>query len=250
MVTGPVVASPTALDLQREAMDRIGESDLLVITAGLQRKAASLRGLLSDDPSQLDRAELREVLRWVFATRRRADRIVDAVGPERLAGAIARLLDAGAPVAERIDLFDATLGGDGSIGELSGAGIDLPAELLHFTQPARYWLWTRWIWDPGAGTGALGLLTNCELERSPGATRGAVYMSVGRATAFAEETCRAAGFSVAGAGLFGMDVLMAVVYGVYMHTILQMRVTREFTRVIPSLPDIVRRLLGVQGPEA
>jgi len=30
-----------------------------------------------------------------------------------------------------------------------------------------------------------------------------------------------------------------------MYTILQMRMTREFNRVVPPLPQLVRRLLGV-----
>jgi hypothetical protein len=63
--------------------------------------------------------------------------------------------------------------------------------------------------------------------------------------AFVDATGKAAGFTSAGPGLFGTDVLLAAVYGVYMYTVLQMRLTREFNRVVPTLPDLVRRLLGV-----
>ncbi len=59
------------------------------------------------------------------------------------------------------------------------------------------------------------------------------------------ETGTAAGFTAAGPGLFGVDVLLAAVYGVYMYTVLQMRLTREFNQVVPQLPHLVRRLLGV-----
>lgn len=38
---------------------------------------------------------------------------------------------------------------------------------------------------------------------------------------------------------------MAAVYGVYMYTVLAMRMSKEFNRVLPTLPDLVRRLLGV-----
>jgi hypothetical protein len=125
------------------------------------------------------------------------------------------------------------------------SGFDLPSELLHFTEPDRYWLWTRWIWDPATRTGALGLVTTDDWDLSAGASMGAMYLTIGRVTAFVDETGKAAGFTAVGPGLFGVDVLLAAVYGVYMHTVLQMRLTREFNRVIPPLADLVRRLLGV-----
>jgi hypothetical protein len=63
--------------------------------------------------------------------------------------------------------------------------------------------------------------------------------------AFVEETGKAAGFTTVGPGLFGADVFLAAVYAVTMYTVLRMRMTREFNRVVPPLPDLVRRLLGV-----
>jgi len=245
VVTGPVVDTSSAQEFQREIMDRISEAELQAIAADLDRKSQALRGLLSEDPAQLNRAALRNVLRWVFATRRRADQIIDSIGPKRLAAAIAGLLTTGAAVSERIDRFEDSLSGHAAQSALVGFGFDLSSELLHFTEPDRYWLWTRWIWDPEARTGALGLVTTEALDLSAGASKGSMYITIGRAMAFVDETGKAAGFTAAGPGLFGVDVLLAAVYGVYMHTVLQMRLTREFNRVIPPLPDLVRRLLGV-----
>jgi len=34
-----------------------------------------------------------------------------------------------------------------------------------------------------------------------------------------------------------------------MYTVLRMRMTQEFNKVVPDLPDLVRRLLGVYRPE-
>jgi uncharacterized protein YqcC (DUF446 family) len=226
-------------------MDRISEAELQDIAADLDRKSVALRDLLSGEPSLLDRAALRQVLRWVFATRRRADQILDSIGPQPLATAIAGLLVADDPVEDRIDRFDGALTGRAALTALAGSGFDLPAELLHFTSPDRYWLWTRWMWDPDARTGALALVTTDDVDLSAGATRGAVYLTVGRAMAFVDETGKAAGFTAAGPGLFGADVFLAAIYGVYMYTILRMRMTREFNRVVPPLPHLVRRLLGV-----
>jgi hypothetical protein len=245
MISGPVVDTPSALEFQREIMDRISETELRAIAADLDRKSSALGDLLSGEPSSWDRATLRQVLRWLFATRRRADRILDSIGPQPLAAAIAGLLLGGESVTDRIDRFDACLAGPAAAGALAGSGFDLPTELLHFTSPDRYWLWTRWMWDPDTRTGALALVTTDDVDLCSGATRGAVYLSVGRAMAFVEETGKAVGFTAAGPGLFGTDVLLAAVYGVYMYTVLQMRLTREFNQVVPPLPHLIRRLLGV-----
>jgi hypothetical protein len=34
-----------------------------------------------------------------------------------------------------------------------------------------------------------------------------------------------------------------------MYTVLRLRMTQEFNRIVPELPDLVRRLLGVYRPE-
>ena len=245
MVSGPVVDTASALEFQREITDRINENELRAIAGELSIKSAALRELVGGDLAGLDRSDLRQVLRWVFATRRRADAVLDLVGTRPLAAAISELLGSSKAVADRVDTFDMALSELAAEPKLAGCRFDLPFELLHFTQPDRYWLWTRWIFDPEVRTGALALLTTEDVDLGAGATRGAVYLSVGRAMAFVDETGKAAGFTAAGPGLFGVDVLLAAVYGIYMYTVFQMRMTREFNRVIPPLPDLVRRLLGV-----
>jgi hypothetical protein len=245
MLTGSVVDTLSAQEFQRVILDRASDQELRAIAADLRRKAEALRDLLSGDASRLDRTALRQVLRWVFSTRRRADKILDVIGPEPLAAAIAGLVFEGEPVEDRIERFDAALAGLAAAPELTGSGFDLPSELLHFTSPDQYWLWTKWLWDPEARTGALALVTTEDADLGEGAARGTGYLTVGRVTAFVEETGKAAGFTAVGEGLFGADVFLAAVYGVHMYTVLRMQMTREFTKVIPPLPDLVRRLLGV-----
>jgi hypothetical protein len=253
MIAGPVVDTPSAQEFQREIGERISAEEQRRIAADLDRKSAALRELLAGDAAGLDRAALRQVLRWVFATRRKADQILDTVGPERLAGAIAGLLTPGEPVAARLDRFDAAFtppAERAAPAALARSAFDLPGELLHFTYPDQYWLWTRWMWDPGTETGALPLVTTDDTMFSlsgltDGATRGAIYLTVGQAMAFLDETGKAAGFTAAGPGLFGTDVFLAAVYGIYMYTVLRMRMTKEFNQLVPPLPNLIRRLLGV-----
>ena len=236
---GPVVDTASAQEFEREIAGRISASELAAIAADLDRKSRTLRELLAPGAARLDRAALRQVLRWVFAARRHADEILDSVGPQRLGAAIEDLLDPGEKPAARFDRFDALLAG------LPGPSFDLPGELLHFTFPDQYWLWTRWLWNPQTETGALPLVTTDDIDLTDGATRGEVYLTVGRATAFVNETGKAAGFTAAGPGLLGTDVFLAAVYGIYMYTVLGMRMTQEFNKLLPPLPDLIRRLLGV-----
>lgn len=240
---GPVVDTLSAQEFQREILDRITVEQLQSIAASLDRKSRAMRDVVLGSDSRLDRAELRQVLRLIFATRRRADQVIDAVGENRLATAIGDLLGQDDDLPARFDRFDAVLA------DQPDPGFDLPAELLHFTYPGEYWLWTRWLWDPSTQTGALGLVTTDDFDLTGGDTRGGTYLTVGRATAFVSETGKAAGFTDAAPGLFGTDIFLAAVYGVYMYTVLRMRMTKEFNELVPRLPDLIRRLLGIYYQE-
>lgn len=246
-----VVDTGTAEEFMREAMERATGAELDGIVELLETKAARFAGLLSEPgaPRQLDHADLRGILRSIFGTRRKADALLNAIGPPRLAGAIDDLLHGTDALPERVLTFDGVVFAD-----FPDAGFDLPGELLHFTWPDRYWLWSRWMWDPRTSTGALALVTADDYDLDA-ADRGAGYLRVGEAVAFVTETGRQAGFTSlgdstrTGGGLFGLDVFLACVYAVYMYTVLRLRMTQEFNKIVPELPDLVRRLLGVHRPE-
>ena len=52
-------------------------------------------------------------------------------------------------------------------------------------------------------------------------------------------------FSKISRSIFGTDVFLCSVYVIYVYTVLRMRMTQEFNRVMPDLPEFCRRLLGV-----
>jgi hypothetical protein len=241
---GQVVDTESAEEFMRETLENVTRDQLASVAALLDTKAAGFAGLLGS-PGQargLDRSDLRRILRSVFGTRRKADAILDAVGPDRLGAAIDDLLHGDGIVTERFTAFDAVMA------DHPEQGFDLPSELLHFTFPDRWWLWTRWMWDPRAGTGSLPLVTTEDFDLDA-PDRGETYLRVGEAMAFVNETGKAVGFTDLGSGMFGADVFLACVYAVYMYTVLRLRMTQEFNRIVPELPDLVRRLLGVYRPE-
>jgi hypothetical protein len=241
---GQVVDTQSAEEFMRETLEKVSRDELITVSALLDTKAAGFRALLGT-PGQartLDRDDLRRVLRSIFATRRKADTLLDDIGPARLGAAIDDLLHGPGIITDRFMAFDRVLR------DHPEPGFDLPSELLHFTAPDRWWLWTRWMWDPRANTGALPLVTTEDFDLDA-PDRGEAYVRVGEAMAFVNETGKAVGFTDLGSGQFGADVFLACVYSVYMYTVLRLRMTQEFNRIVPELPDLVRRLLGVYRPE-
>ena len=126
--------------------------------------------------------------------------------------------------------------------------INFAGELLHFSNPRQYWLWTNWIWDPDANTGSLPLVVQEEVDLL-GDTPGETYMRVGQAMAQVRQAGQQRGFSNLGHGTYGVDVFLACVYAVYMYTVFRVKLSDEFNRILPNLPELTRRVLGVQKME-
>lgn len=238
MPSGPVVDTLTAQDFLAEALARASAEDLRAVGADLRTKTESVRRFLGDSPERLDAEALARLMGWTFSTRRHAAEVLEATGADELAAAVADLVTSTDAPDERVRRFDAAVP--------TPRAFDLPGEILHFSAPDSFWLWTRWMWDPDNDTGALRLVTLDEVELA-GADRGETYLLVGQALAFVEETGKARGFTALGEGLYGTDVFLASVYAVYLHTVLGMRMTREFTRLAPPVAELVRRLLGVHS---
>ena len=241
---GQVVDTESAREFMREALAKITEVELSAIADECLVKHERVRSLLArPSGAPPTEPELRALLRSIFSTRRRTTEILDRVGAGPLAGWIGDLVAPRRPVEARFQAFC-----DRLEGFPPSVSYDLAGELLHFTDPERYWLWTRWVWDPKTRTGALPLVTMEEYDLHAPSV-GAMYLRVGEATAFVHETGRAAGFTRIGQGAFGVDVYLACVYCVYVYTTVRMRMTQEFNRVIPPLPELCRRFLGVYKME-
>ena len=244
MAPGQVVDTESAREFMREALAKITEVELAAIADECLVKHERVRSLLArPSGAPPTEVELRALLRSIFSTRRRTAEFFDRVGAERLAGWIGDLVAPRGPVEGRFQVFC-----DRLEGFPPSVSYDLASELLHFSDPERYWLWTRWVWDPKTRTGALPLVTMEEYDLDAPSV-GAMYLRVGEATAFVHETGRAAGFTLIGGEMFGVDVYLACVYGVYVYTTVRMRMTQEFNRVIPPLPELCRRFLGVYKME-
>lgn len=241
---GQIVDTPSAQEFMHEALQKITEEELTAIVAELRHKSQRFHQLLAPASlPALDEQAVHALLRSIFSTRRRVAEVMAHIEVATFREAVALLLHGTAPLAERFDEFVAQL----EPLDLS-LRCDLAGECLHYWDFERYWLWTRWLWDPSRDTGALPLVTIQEYELH-GETPGLTYLKVGEAIAFVNGVGEAAGFQHGGRGLLGTDVYLACVYVVYLYTITRMRMTKEFNKVIPQFPELTRRLLGTYKME-
>lgn len=240
-----IVDVASAREFTKEALGKISEDEIVRIVGELQRKSERFRALLgsADAVSRLAEEEVRVLLRSVFATRRRGGALLTGPGPARLRALILPLLHGAEPVQDRLQAFCEALDGVDP-----GVRLDLAGECLHYTFPQKHWLWTRWMWDPETGHGALRIITMDGYDLGA-PTIAATYLRVGEVVALVNSMSRTLGFRWIADSPFGADVYLVCIYGVYLYTTVRLRMTQEFNKVMPQLPELARRLLGVHRPE-
>lgn len=235
-----VVDAEAALEFMKEASKLASATELEDIGERLEAKHALFRELLDREAiGSLDEAGFKRLVQRMFSLRRKAGRLIRANGQDALRAELESLLWGPGEVAARFDRFVGAVGG-----VERAMVVSLASEALHYTVPDRYWLWTNWLWSPDAATGALALVTQQDVDLD-GDSEGEVYLKVGQAMALVNAEGHKVGYSRAGRGLFGTDIFLACVYAVYMYTIFRMKLSQEFNRILPELPELVERVLGV-----
>lgn len=128
--------------------------------------------------------------------------------------------------------------------------LELATGLIHNVSPKDNWLWTRWLWDPTVGTGILPLLAG-SVHNLVAENLADGYVRVGAVTAMSVKFGE-------GTGLFTPELMdnekrapfansafLACAYGVYLYGTTSWRLSREFNGLLPTLPNMARRLLGL-----
>lgn len=244
VLNGQVIDTPTAQEFTRMALEKVSEHDLGDVAARLERKSAMFfDAFAAERVMDVDEEAVIAILKSVFSARRKANVILNSLTLDGFRRAVRGLLYADMSPGDRLQEFAELIDGIGrDVPE--GTGHDLGSEILHFTYPESYWLWTRWMWNPATGTGALPLVVMEEVDLDGGSVS-ETYRRINLALTFLDGVGEQAGFRPEGHGVFGTDVFLASVYSVYMYTTLRMRMTQEFNRIVPELGDLVKRLLGV-----
>jgi hypothetical protein len=237
--TPPEVDVPTAKELIEQIHAHLSVEEIRALVTELEQKALAMQQLLLEPG--LDGNRVRGALESTFVARRRASAVMSARSDDELATWVADLLsDSTAPLQQRFERFC-----EAAVALSPAAAAELAGELLHFTGPDRYWLWSRWIWSADSRTGALALLIGEDFDLEADGL-GPGYERVGEALRALDDSPEAAAFRLgAGARSLGTDVLLACTYGVYMRTVLGLKMTQEFNALVPALSQLARRLLGI-----
>jgi len=231
-----------AREFMKETLEKVEKQNLIDIADALEEKSLLFKHTLAEDKlNGISKEELDVVLKRVFSIRRKLDKLYEQIPFDKLKPAIYDLLHSSDKIDHRFQIFFDALG------ELdTPLKYDLTSELLHFTFPNKYWLWSRWMWDPKNKTGAIPLVTTEGFDLD-GKKMSEVYMKVGKGIAFVHSVAESAEFQFINRSLFGTDVYLSCVYIIYSYTILQLKMTKEFNEVMPGMTEFSRRLLGVYG---
>jgi len=242
---GQVVDTETAQEFMKEILDKVDHEALVAIADKAEKKSRLFQERLAPEAlATISADDYLAVSRRIFSVKRKIKKQIDIHGIENMRAWTHELLWSPAHVQGRFQSFVDRLP---DLEEKCRN--DFAGELLHFTTPDRHWLWTRWMWDPIAKTGALALVTTAAYDLS-GESAGEIYMKVGRGMAFVNEVGDAAGFQAIKKNVFGVDVFLSCVYVIYAYTVLKMRMTNEFNQVMPLLTEFSSRLLGVHTKDA
>lgn len=235
-----VVDTETAKEFMAETLAVVDVGELAKIAVEVEAKSAWFRKKLDREALPgLSKDDYEAVLKKIFSTRGKTRKVLAAIELEDVRTWMFELLHGEESVDRRFQAFIDRL--DGVAQNLRA---DFTSELLHFADPDQHWLWTRWMWDPRTRTGSLPLVTTAAYDLQ-GESAGEIYMKVGRAVAFVHEVGDGAGFWKISRSIFGTDVFLSCVYVIYTYTVLRMRMTKEFNKIMPGLPEFSRRLLGV-----
>ncbi len=238
---------PDDPELQAElnqALAQVASQDVIAIADELAERHERLFRRLRQDASALA-ASWPEIASAVTHTRTHAQTLRDYFAQRHLAP-LEQLLGEDGPPAERLARFVE------QVPDLEiRLAVELASGLLHNTFPQECWLWTRWLWDPSVGTGILPLLAG-STHNLWAADLAEGYRRVGKVTrlsaAFGERT-GLLGPELTGdarCAPFAQSAFLACAYCVYLYGVTGWRLSREFHALLPALPDLARRLLGLR----
>ena len=225
---------------------------LEALLASLQMKSQLFSSLLNPQslPS-LSMEGIEALLETVFSARRRLFPALQALGVEAARSAIHELLYGDMALVERLQAFSEIVPIDETADKETRkqaaknrrAAFDFGAEMLHFNNPVKYPLMTRWVWDQNTVSGALrefirgnDSLPDVPLGNSP-------EMFEGARAWLAEQ--------IAEQGLykdvpFWIDLVQAQAYSEYFRSMAEGMLSADFGRGITPQEQL-KKFLGIDA---
>lgn len=232
----------TITDFAAAVASQVSKDNLDRMSLDLAIKTLRVKAMFDELANYSDARLGPKVLAETFLSRRKLREISATTTDAGICDALLVLADSSlSPLARVAPLIK-------MVQPLGEGAPDVAYELLHFLEPTQYCLATSWVWNPLTETGAIKLLLAEEFNLF-GENEMDSLSILNFATEYLGQTIDAAGLLVGSDRYFAMDVFLAGVYGVYMSTVLEMRMTKEFKKILPPLDQLMRRLLGIYQKE-
>ena len=242
--TGP--DDPVLQETLVDALAQVSPADVISIADELSARHERIFLNLKTDSVALE-SSFADIAAAVTHTKANARTLTNYFAESDLAGKlITELLITELPAPVRVAIFVEKVNALDT-----RLALELASGLLHYTSPNDNWLWTRWLWDPTTGTGILPLLA--------GSTHNLLaenladgYARVGLVAAMSMKFGEGTGLwtdeliNNKKRAQFANSAFLACAYNVYLYGTTSWRLSREFNNLLPSLPNMARRLLGLR----
>ena len=228
----------------QEALEQVSPDDVISIADELAERHARLFLKLKSDSASLA-SSFADIASGVAHTKANARTITNYFeqGDYSL---FEKLLNGDAPASVRVATFVEKVNALDT-----RLALELATGLLHNISPNEHWLWTRWLWDPTVGTGILPLLAG-STHNLTAENLADGYVRVGSVSAMSVKFGEGTGLFVdelisdEKRAPFANSAFLACAYSVYLYGTTSWRLSREFNGLLPTLPNMARRLLGLK----
>jgi len=243
--TGP--DDPELLETLQAALGQADPVDLITVADELAERHDRFADYLGE-PGPI-RSLTQDDIVWIAGSvavaRRHATTLAEYLAQHNITVVTRELLHGSSQAATRVAGFAARLHGlDPRL------RLELATGLLHYTFPDNHWLWTRWLWDTTTRTGILPLLAG-SVHNLLADDVAEGYVKVGHVTAMSMRFAEGTGLLTPELTEhprrrpFAADAFLAGAYSIYLYGVTSWRLSREFNRLLPTLPNMMRRLLGL-----
>jgi hypothetical protein len=130
------------------------KKSLQTILDAMEFKSKSLRSLEISTEE-----DARKLFESVFYARKHFSDIISKTSIPELSSAFSQLKDPSLSYSEKVEKFKSIVKG----GEKEDIE-DMAKEIIHFLEPEKYPLWTRWIWNKERGTGSINYVIKDDVK--------------------------------------------------------------------------------------
>lgn len=103
-------------------------------------------------------SDIKNLFEVIFYAKKHSDDVIKSTGTAQFSQAYALLKDSSKPYEERVSQFVSMVKG-GNKKDIE----DMAREIIHFMEPEKYPLWTRWIWNRDRNTGSITYILKDEI---------------------------------------------------------------------------------------